>query len=807
LAAQVWFVPPFFHRPPSLLSFSSYGFYLLNLNPKLFDMKIKAGLLIASLLVAFVSAAKGTDSTKELKLWYQQPAAQWNEALPVGNGSLGGMVFGIPGKEKIVLNEQSIWSGQFKDSTISDDGYKYVRQIQQMLFDGKYAEAEKLANDKLLKGYTRAPAANQMLGYLFIDSKNVEEFSNYRRELDLNNAVARTSFTNNGVKYSREVFSSYPGKVMVIRYAADKPGKISFTSWFDRNDKTEIKTKGNSIYISEHVGNGIGVRLFSIINFEAKGGKINSSENKITVEGASEVEIRIVAATDYQGGNPEPICQARLKKAKTLPYDKLLAAHVNDYKSLFNRVDFETSANNGEDLPTDARLNKVKNGAEDPYLTELQYQLGRYLLISSSRPGSMPANLQGIWVDGFNPPWSADYHININIEMNYWLSEITNLSECHLPFLEFIKALRIPGEKTAREMYGCRGSVAHYTTDAWLETGTSGNAQWAMWPMGLAWACEHLFMHYEFTNDKKYLEDFAYPVMKDAALFFTDLMAPDPKTGKLVSGPSISPENRFYTADGQKATMNMGPTMDREIITELFTNCIKTSEILGIDLAFADTLKQKLAQMPPLEIGSDGRLKEWVEEFKEVEPGHRHISHLFALFPSNQISKEKTPELFEAAKKTIEYRLANGGGHTGWSRAWIINFYARLLEGDKAYENILALQRKSTLSNLFDNHPPFQIDGNFGVVSGITEMLMQSQTGKVEILPALPSAWPSGKISGIVARGGFEVAIEWSQGKLDRLEVKSHYGNPLTVRYNGIEKTYSTKKHEVLIFAQNLVKE
>jgi alpha-L-fucosidase 2 len=412
----------------------------------------------------------------------------------------------------------------------------------------------------------------------------------------------------------------------------------------------------------------------------------------------------------------------------------------------------------------------------------------------------MPANLQGIWVDGFNPPWSADYHININIQMNYWLSEITNLTECHVPFLEFIGQLQQPGQKTAREMYGCRGFVAHYTTDAWFETGTSGNAQWAMWPMGAAWACQHLFMHYEFTGDKTYLKGYAYPLMKDAATFFIDLMVSDPKTGKLLSGPSISPENRFITADGQRATMNMGPAMDREIITELFQNCIKASEILGEDKLFCDTLRQKLAQMPSLEIGSDGRLMEWVEEFKEAEPGHRHISHLYALHPSNQITKQKTPELFEAAKKTIEYRLANGGGHTGWSRAWIINFYARLLEGNKAYENILALQRKSTLSNLFDNHPPFQIDGNFGVVSGITEMLLQSHTGEIEILPALPSAWPSGKISGIVARGGFEVSMEWAEGRLTSLEITSRLGNQLNLRYSGLAKNIKLSKGQVLKF-------
>jgi alpha-L-fucosidase 2 len=416
----------------------------------------------------------------------------------------------------------------------------------------------------------------------------------------------------------------------------------------------------------------------------------------------------------------------------------------------------------------------------------------------------MPANLQGIWVDGFTPPWNSDYHININIQMNYWLAEITNLTECHVPFLEYVGELREMGRLTAKETYGCRGFVAHHTSDAWYPTSCFGNAQYGMWPMGAGWACEHLFTHYEFTEDKDFLKDYGYPVMKEAATFFVDLLVPDPKTGLLVSGPSISPENRFLTSNGEMATMNMGPTMDKAIIFELFNNCIKSAKILGIDTSFADTLKQKLSQMPPLQIGSDGRLMELVEEFEEPEPGHRHISHLFALHPSNQVTKQHTPELFEAAKKTIEYRLANGGGHTGWSRAWIINFWARLFEGNKAYENVLALQRKSTWSNLFDNHPPFQIDGNFGVVSGITEMLMQSHAGEVHILPSLPDAWPSGKINGIVARGGFVVDIKWNEGKLTNLKVKSRLGNKLKLHYGTIRKELELDKGETIFLNSEL---
>jgi len=428
------------------------------------------------------------------------------------------------------------------------------------------------------------------------------------------------------------------------------------------------------------------------------------------------------------------------------------------------------------------------------------------LLISSSRPGTLPANLQGIWVNGLTPPWNSDYHININIQMNYWLAEMTNLSECHEPFLKFIGDLREMGRKTAKETYGCRGFVAHHTSDAWHSTAGFGRARYGMWPMGAAWCCEHLYTHYEYTEDKEYLKNYSYPIMKEAAQFFVDFMVPDPDTGILVSGPSVSPENSFLTKDGKMATITMGCTMDREIIFELFRNCISSAKILGIDKLFSDTLQRKMKQMQPLQIGSDGRLMEWGKEFKEYEPGHRHISHLYGLYPSNQISKTKTPELFNAAKKTIEYRLSHGGGHTGWSRAWIINFWARLLEPEKAYENILALQQKSTLPNLLDVHPPFQIDGNFGVVSGITEMLMQSQNDEINILPSLPKEWANGYIKGIVARKGFVVDIKWTNGKLQTLVIYSKLGNTLQLRYGEMVKSYKTKKGDVITLNKELKK-
>jgi alpha-L-fucosidase 2 len=768
---------------------------------------MNSNVLLLATVFALISCSekKERENNPVLKLWYQQPAREWVEALPVGNGSLGGMIYGIPGKEKIVLNEESIWSGHKIYDRDKKKGYQYLDEIRQLLFNGKYVEAERMTDKRLLsERFPSGTHANQMLGYLYIESKNTEGYTHYRRELDLNNAIVRTQYEKDGVKFYREVFSSYPGKAMIIHYSADKSGSIHFSSWFERGPNTDIKVESQTIRVSEHVGNGDGVKLHAILHYDVRGGSITVQGEKIVVEGASEAIIRVVTATDYRGEDPRAVCEQRLQDVLDAGYKSLLKDHTKDYRSLFDRVVFSLTDNDGEDQPTDQRLEKVRSGIEDDYLTQLHYQYGRYLLISSSRPGSMPANLQGIWVDGFNPPWNADYHININIQMNYWPAEITHLPECHVPFLEFIGELREMGRLTARETYGARGFVAHHTTDAWHFTACTGKAWWGMWPMGAAWACQHLFTHYEFTEDKAYLREYAYPLMKEAATFFVDYLVPDPETGMLVSGPSISPENRFITADGREATLNMGPTMDRAIISELFTHCIKASKILDVDASFRDTLHQKLALIPPLQVGSDGRLMEWTEEFEEAEPGHRHISHLYALHPSNQITRYETPELFEAAKKTIEYRLAHGGGHTGWSRAWIINFWARLLEGNKAYENVLALQRQSTLSNLFDDHPPFQIDGNFGLVSGITEMLMQSHAGEIHILPALPDTWPSGTIRGIRARGGFKIDIEWSEGTLCSLTIQSKLGNPLRVRYGEIVKHRETKKGQVLVLNELL---
>ena len=735
-----------------------------------------------------------------MQLWYDRPAGNWNEALPVGNGRLGAMVFGGIEEERLQLNEETVWSGQDHDF-VNNEARKALPAVRKLLFDGKWVEAKDLAQQKLM-GDKHIPSSYQTLGDLRLRfDHESSKVNSYKRSLDIDSAIASVSYSLDGVTYHREVFSSAPSNVLAIRLSANRKAKVSFQGSLSRpGDKAAFSREGNVIVMTEHIGNGTGVRMATRLHVLTNGGQVTFSENGFNIRDADNVVLLLSAATDYRKDDPLALCRNFLVTALEKTYADLRKEHIANYQHFFKRVEFGIGQTDAVFFPTDQRLKSVQRGNSDPALVALYYQFGRYLLISSSRPGSLPANLQGIWADGLNPPWDADYHININIQMNYWPAEVANLHELHRPFLEFLRGVTRDGKKTARDMYGVDGAVAHFTTDAWQFTEPYGETQWALWPMGLAWSASHLWEHYAFRTDKDYLSTLAYPLMKEAALFCVQWLVKHPREKYLVSGPSISPENTFRTEEGEVATMVMGPTMDHMIIRELFTNTIKASEILGVDVAFRKRLRSSLARLAPTRTTSDGRIMEWTEEFEEAEPGHRHISHLYGLYPGSEINHQTSPELLQAARKTIAHRLEHGGGHTGWSRAWIINFFARLHDGESAYQNLNALLTHSTLPNLFDNHPPFQIDGNFGATAGISEMLLQSHTNEIHVLPALPGKWSEGFIKGLCARGGFVADIEWEGGKLNKIFLHSLEGNTCFLRYGNTRIQIETKAGKTYVF-------